>query len=65
MKSVTKKALLVTLLTSFIIMGSNCTGSVSVGAAYPGAWGYGPHRGYGGYGGHGGAVYVGGTVPAW
>ena len=62
MKSVTKKALLVTLLTSFIIMGSNCTGSVSVGVAYPGAWGYGPH---GAYPPRGGGVYVGGTVPAW
>ncbi len=61
MKSVTKKALLVTLLTSFIIMGSNCTGSVSVGVAYPGAWGHGP---YGAYPPRGG-VYVGGTVPIW
>ncbi len=62
MKSVTKKALLVTLLTSFIIMGSNCAGSVSVGVAYPGPWDYGPHglphppRG---------GVYVGGSVPIW
>ncbi len=62
MKSTVKKALLVTLLTSFVIMGSNCTGSVSVGVGYPGAWGYGP---YGGGYGHRGGVYVGGTVPIW
>ena len=65
MKSVTKKALLVTLLTSLIIMGSNCTGTVSVGVAYPGAWGYGPYGGYGGYPRGGGGVYVGASSPVW
>ena len=63
MKSLTKKLLLVMLLTSFIVLASGCTGSVSVGAAYPGAWGYG---GYGMHGGYPrGGVYVGGTVPIW
>ena len=63
MKFTVKRALLLTLVTSVMMMGSNCTGSVSVGASYPGAWGYGPYGGpyRGGYGG----VYVGTSVPIW
>jgi len=64
-----KRALLVVLLLSFVLMGSNCNGTMSVGVAYPGAYGYGGYYGgpYGSpsYGGGYGGVYVGTTVPIW
>jgi len=65
MKFTIKKTLLVIVLFSFILMGSNCQGTMSVGVAYPGAWGYGPYGG--GYGGMygGGGVYMGTSVPVW
>lgn len=58
-----KKTLGVIVLFSFILMGSNCHGTMSVGVAYPGAWGYGPYGGP--YGGPYTGVYAGTSFPVW
>jgi len=59
-----KRALLVLLLLSFVIMASSCDGTVSVGVVYPGAWGYGGYYG-GPYGSPYDRVYMGSTAPIW
>jgi len=63
MKPSIKRIVLGALLLSVVIVTSSCQGTVSVGVAYPGAWGYGPYGGP--YGGGYGGVYVGTTVPIW
>ena len=63
MKLSMKNLLLAGLVLSVVVVTSGCQGTVSVGVAYPGAWGYGPYGGA--FGGPYGGVYVGGTVPIW
>jgi hypothetical protein len=56
-----KRFALVALLLAVVAVTSSCQGTMHVGVAYPGPWGYGPYSPYGPTGG----IYVGGTVPIW
>ena len=58
MKTRIKRTLCAVVVLSFVLMGSNCHGTVGVGYyGYPGAY-YGPY-------GRTGGVYVGTSVPIW